>query len=139
MPVKYCAGFTATGMCTTHTVCSDAECGGIKDSTQMFAVHNCQDSWLRYSGQCHKNTMRCLFFGPQDDELANWGGNAHHSVNVSDRESMMNMQRALFTAINMSERDFITKLHFKLLSLPEKPQISLRLLSNHHAFITKQK
>ena len=129
--------FTATGMCTTHTVCSDAECGGIKNSTQMFAVHNCQDSCLRYIGHCHKNTMRCLFFGPQDDELANWGGNAHHSINVSDRESK-NMQGALFTVISMSDRDFVIKLHFKLCSLPENPQISLRLLSNRHAFIAKQ-
>jgi len=139
MLVKHCAGFTATGMCTAHTVCSDAECGGIKNSIQMFAVHNCQDRCLRYSGQCHKNTMRRLFFGSQDDELANWGGNAHHSINVSDRESMKNMQGALFTAINMSDRDFITKVHFKLYSLPEKPQISLRILRNRYAFITKQK
>jgi hypothetical protein len=105
----------------------------------MFAVHNCQDSCLRYSGHRHKNTMRCLFFGPQDDELANWGRKCSSRINVSDRESMKNMQGALFTAINMSDRDFITKLHFKLCSLPEKPKISLRLLSNHHAFITKQK
>lgn len=139
MPVKHCADFTATGMCTAHSVCSDAECGGIKNSTQAFAVHNCQDSCLRYSGQCYKNTMRCLFFGPQDDELANWGGNTHHNINVSDRESMKNVQGALFTTINMSDRDFIIKLHFKLCSLPEKTQISLRLLSSHHAFITKQK
>jgi len=83
--------------------------------------------------------MRCLFFGPQDDELANLGGNAHHSTNVSDRESMKNMQGALFTAINMSDRDFVVKVHFKLCSLSEKPQISLRILSNHHAFIINKK
>jgi hypothetical protein len=32
--------------------------------------------------------MRCLFFRPQDDELANRGGNAHHAINISDSEYM---------------------------------------------------
>jgi hypothetical protein len=82
--------------------------------------------------------MRCLFFGPQEDELANWGGNAHHSINVSDRESMKNMQGALFTAINMSDSDFIknyTSNYAPCLRNHRYPSDS----SNHHAFITKQK
>jgi hypothetical protein len=33
---------------------------------------------------------------------------------------MKNMEGALFTEINMSDRYFIIKLHFKLCSLPEK-------------------
>jgi hypothetical protein len=65
-------------------------------------------SELQRAANATKNTMRCLFFGLQDDELANWGGNAHHSINVSDRESMKkNMPRALFTAINMSDPEIL--------------------------------